>query len=132
MFKEQWHFWLLFSLVFAIFLLLFVAVFQNVKTEHLVELKTEYHLVILDNGLAYYGKISNLQTPFPILTDIYYVQSNVDPKSNNVSNTLLKRGKEWHKPDQMIINAQHIVFFEPVNPKSRVFELIQELKNKQD
>ncbi len=132
MFKEQWTFWALFALVFAIFLLVFLLVFQNIKVEERLELKNEYYLVILDNGLAYYGKISHIHTPFPILKDIYYVQSNVDSKSNNVSNTLLKRGKEWHRPDQMIINKEHIVFFEPVDPKSRVYDLIQELKAKQD
>jgi hypothetical protein len=43
---------------------------------------------------------------------------------------LIKRGKEGHAPDRMIINAQQILFIEPVTPGSQVAKLIEELKTK--
>ena len=42
---------------------------------------------------------------------------------------LVKRGKEWHSPDRMILNANMIVLIEPVSPGSRVAQLIAEARN---
>ena len=42
---------------------------------------------------------------------------------------LVKRGKEWHSPDRMILNSNMIVLVEPVNPTSRVAQLISQAKN---
>lgn len=43
-----------------------------------------------------------------------------------VTNMLVRRGKEWHPPDRMIINAPQIVLIEPVTSGSRVAQLIAE------
>jgi hypothetical protein len=94
-----------------------------------LEMTTPYQAVLLTNGSAYFGKLEGLGTPFPILREVFYVQSVQDPESKKVSNTLVKRGKEWHSPDRMILNANMIVLVEPVNPSSRVAQLIAEAKN---
>jgi len=39
---------------------------------------------------------------------------------------LVKRGKELHGPDRMYINADQIVFVEPVGPDSKVAQLINQ------
>jgi hypothetical protein len=90
---------------------------------------TVYQAVLLTNGSAYFGKMEGLGTPYPVLHDVFYVQSTQDPETKKVSNILVKRGKEWHAPDRMILNANMIVFVEPVNPSSRVAQLITEAKN---
>ena len=93
-----------------------------------VEMTTPYQAVLLTNGSAYFGRLEGLGTPYPVLRDVFYVQS-VQDAEKKVSNILVKRGKEWHSPDRMILNANMIVLVEPVNPNSRVAQLITEAKN---
>jgi uncharacterized protein HemX len=93
-----------------------------------VPFTTTYQAVMLINGQVYFGRLGGYGTSNPVLTEVYYVQSTVDPQTKQQSNILLKRGKEWHGPDRMYINPQQIVIVEPVNPDSRVGELIKELK----
>ncbi|HWF07419.1 MAG TPA: hypothetical protein VG297_03090 [Bryobacteraceae bacterium] len=92
-------------------------------------LTTQYQAVLLSNGSAYFGHLEGLGSPYPVLRDVFYVQSVKDPQTSAVSNILVKRGKEWHSPDRMILNANMIVLVEPVNPTSRVFQLISQAKN---
>jgi hypothetical protein len=90
---------------------------------------TPYQAVLLSNGSAYFGRLEGLGTPYPVLREVFYVQSVQNPETKQVSNILVKRGKEWHAPDRMILNANMIVLVEPVNPNSRVAQLIAEAKN---
>jgi hypothetical protein len=94
-----------------------------------VSMTTPYQAVLLTNGSAYFGHLEGLGTPFPVLTEVFYVQSSQDPQTKQVSNILVKRGKEWHAPDRMILNSNMIVLVEPVNPTSRVAQLIAQAKN---
>jgi len=94
-----------------------------------VAMTTPYQAVLLSNGSAYFGQLEGLGTPFPVLRDVFYVQSSQDPQTKQVSNILVKRGKEWHAPDRMILNSNMIVLVEPVNPTSRVAQLIAQAKN---
>ena len=91
-------------------------------------LTAAYHAVLLSNGSVYFGKLEGLGSAFPTLSDVYYVQSNVNQETKAVNNVLVKRGKEWHGPDKMIINGTQIVFVEPVGPDSKVAALIAESK----
>jgi hypothetical protein len=90
----------------------------------------KYYAVLLSNGSVYFGQLEGLGTPFPVLRDVYYVQSNVNQETKAVSNALVKRGKEWHGPDRMIISDKAIVFIEPVGRDSRVAQLIEESQKK--
>jgi hypothetical protein len=94
-----------------------------------ISMTTPYQAVLLSNGSAYFGQLEGLGTPFPVLRDVFYVQSAQDPQTKAVSNILVKRGKEWHAPDRMILNSNMIVLVEPVNPTSRVAQLIAQAKN---
>ena len=93
-----------------------------------VVLNTPYQAVLLTNGQVYFGKLEGLGTPFPVLRNVFYVQSGQDPQTKAVASVLIKRGKEWHAPDRMILNTSMIVLVEPVNPTSRVAQLISEAK----
>jgi len=44
--------------------------------------------------------------------------------ANNQNNVLVKRGRELHDPDRMYLNPTQILFVEPVDPNSRVAQLI--------
>ncbi len=83
-----------------------------------------YYAVLLDNNSVYFGKLDALSTDYAVLHDVFSVQSNVDQQTKAVSNVLIRRGKEWHGPDRMIINQKAIVFIEPVGTDSRVAQLI--------
>jgi len=83
-----------------------------------------YYAVLLDNSQVYFGKIADLGSDYPVLTEVFYIQSTINQESKQQNNILLKRGKEWHAPDKMILNARHIVMVEPVTPGSTVANLI--------
>lgn len=93
-----------------------------------VKFDTPYQAVLLDNNQVYYGKVQGLGTPFPVLTDVYYVQQQVNQQTKEVKNILIRRGTEWHAPDRMVINANHIILVEPVSPTSKVAQLIADSK----
>ena len=91
-----------------------------------VAFPTSYQAVLLSNGSVYYGKLQGYGTPNPILTQVFYVVTRTDPKTNAVSNILVKRGKELHAPDRMYLNPASIVFVETVGANSKVAGLIAE------
>jgi hypothetical protein len=76
----------------------------------------------------FYGRLDKLGSAFPVLTDVHYVQSQVNPETKQVSNTLVRRAREWHAPDRMTLNAAHILLVEPVRADSAVAKLIEELR----
>lgn len=91
---------------------------------------TPYQAVLLTNGAVYFGKLENYGTRFPVLSDVYYVQSSVNPETKQTANILIKRGKELHAPDRMYLNPSQITLVEPVGPNSKVAQLIAESKAK--
>ena len=91
---------------------------------------TQYQAVLLDTGLVYYGKISGLDTDYPTLRDVYYIQQSTDPETKKVNNVLIRRGNEWHGPSLTVLNSKHIVLVEPVGATSKVAQLIAAEQNK--
>ena len=89
------------------------------------EITTPYAAVLLDNGNLYYGKLVNAGSSFPELTDVYYIQSQVNQETKAVTSVLVRRGSEWHGPDRMFLNQHHIVLIEPVGTSSKVAQLIE-------
>ena len=87
---------------------------------------TPYQAVLLSNSSVYYGKLSGYGSGHPVLTDVYYILSKTNPDNKQVTNVLVKRGKELHGPDRMYLNARQIVFVEPVGTGSKVAQLINE------
>ena len=87
---------------------------------------TAYQAVVLSNGAVYYGKLAGYGTHNPMLTDVYYIVTKTDPNTKQVTNVLVKRGKELHGPDRMYLNAEQIVFVEPVGAESKVAQLINQ------
>jgi len=89
------------------------------------EIRTPYAAVLLDNGNLYYGKLVNAGSRFPELTDVYYIQSQVNQETKAVTSVLVRRGNEWHGPDRMFLSDHHIVLIEPVGTTSKVAQLIE-------
>ena len=112
--------------VMAVALTTLVAVFvyQNSHAQAVPDLSTPYHAVALTNGQVYFGKVEGLGTDYTVLRDVYYIQSRQNPETKQVANVLVKRGGEWHGPDRMILNKQHVLLIEPVKADSQVAKLI--------
>lgn len=89
------------------------------------EITTPYAAVLLDTGQLYYGKLANAGGKFPELTDVYYIQSQVNQETKAVTSVLVRRGNEWHGPDRMFLNEHHVVLIEPVGTGSKVAQLIE-------
>lgn len=90
--------------------------------------KTPYQAVLLNTGAIYFGKLSRTWSQYPVLTDVYYLQSVTNSDTKETKNVLVKRGKEWHGPDHMVLNSRNIVLIEPVGENSKVAQLIAESK----
>ena len=92
---------------------------------------SEYQAVFMDNGQVFFGKIESAGALYPLLKEVYYIGRQTGPDGKEVKSILIKRGNEWHGPDYMYINSNHIVVIEPVAPNSRVAQLIKEAKVQQ-
>ncbi|MFH1457075.1 MAG: hypothetical protein ABIF17_03090 [Patescibacteria group bacterium] len=108
----------------------------------------EWQAVFLSNGQVYFGHLKNLESAYPKLTDIYYLQvqqvpiqpaepatdeAGVQPAQQTTQQMILvKFGTEIHKPqDEMFINKDHILFYENLQADSQVLKAINDyLKNK--
>ena len=110
----------------ALVVLVAVFVYQSAREHAVPELSTPFHAVALTNGQVYFGKVEGLGTEYTVLRDVYYIQSRQNPETKQVANVLVKRGGEWHGPDRMILNKQHVLLIEPVKADSQVARLIAE------
>jgi len=95
---------------------------------HTVQFDKPYQAVLLSNGQVYYGRLEGYGTDHPVLREVYYIQSSVNPQTHEQSNVLLRRGKEWHGPDRMYLNPSQILLVEPVGTDSKVSDLIKDLR----
>lgn len=100
--------------------------YHAMERRHGQDFQTPFQAVVLSNGAVYYGKLTGYGTRHTELTDVFYIVSKTDPTTKQVTNVLVKRGKELHEPDRMYLNANQIVFVEPVGPNSKVAQLISQ------
>ena len=114
----------------VIALLLAVLVYQNARKDMAPEFTTPYQAVVLVNGQAFFGRLENINSQYPVLRDVFYIQSQTNPETKQVNVSLVKRGGEWHAPDRMILNKQHVLLIEPVKEDSKIAKLIEEQSRK--
>ncbi len=92
----------------------------------------DFQAVFLSNGQVYFGQVSDLEANYVKLENIYYLrlreplqtqgkisaENEADAKGEP---TLVKFGTELHQPkDVMLINRDHILFIEELDPNSKV------------
>ena len=92
----------------------------------LIDMNT-YQAVFLNNDQIYFGHLTDINSQYPVLTDVYYVRLE---GSDAVSGRLVKLGEgEPHGPkNEMIINREHILFWENLNTDSKIVQTILNLK----
>jgi hypothetical protein len=101
--------------------------------------KDNYQAIFLTNGQVYFGKLSDVNSEYLKLTDIYYlqvkqasedsIQNAEDKQQPQIS--LAKLGKELHGPDDvMFISRDQVLFWENLKGKdeSKVTEAIETFK----
>ena len=98
--------------------------YQGLREHATPELSTSYHAVALTNGQVFFGRIEGIDTQYPVLRDVFYVQTRQNPETKQVANILIKRGGEAHSPDRMMINKQQLLLVEPVKDDSQIGQLI--------
>ncbi len=102
----------------------------------------KYQAVFFTNGQVYFGKLTVLNDGHLKLTNVFYVQSQDDTKTekaaegevaaNQNNMQLIKMGNEVHGPeDTMIINRDQVLFYENLKPDGKVSQTINKYKDKQ-
>lgn len=84
-----------------------------------------YQAIFLSNDQIYFGHLKNISSDYLILSDVYYVKVN-----EGGAGQLVKLGSgEPHGPrDEMIINQDHILFWENLKVDSPVVKTIQNIQ----
>ena len=81
-----------------------------------------YQAVFFTNDQIYFGRLKNISPDHLILYDVYYVKVN-----ESGTGELVKLGQiEPHRPkDEMVINQEHILFWENLSLDSPIVQNIQ-------
>ena len=96
--KKPFNFQRILSLTLVFCSLLLLQGCNRSQTQK-ITFQTEYQAVFLDNGQIFFGKLENAGSDYPVLRDVFYVQTQTKPDTKEVKSILIKRGSEWHGPD---------------------------------
>ena len=95
--------------------------------------RSTFQAVFLTNGQAYFGKLESLGKDYVKLSNIYYlqvpgIQSNDQIEAEKTKKAeLIKLGGEVHSPkDYMYIPKTQLLFWEDLEPASRISQIIKE------
>src|SRR5581483_2504983 len=81
--------------------------------------------VTLINGEVFYGTLRSEDDGVLVLTDVYDVQTSVNPQTNQRTIQLnRRRTADWHGPLDMAVPAERVLFTESVGKDSRVAKAI--------
>jgi hypothetical protein len=85
--------------------------------------------VQLIGGQIYYGDLINADSRQISLQNVYYVQTVIEPGSNQPNNRLVSRQRtDWHAPVTLAIAADKVLLVELVGTSSRLAQLIEQDK----
>lgn len=125
---------LLFSCVVLIIALVASIAFSKTQQESKYVNSDQYQAVFLNGGQVYFGKITTLNDKYVAMNNIYYLRVNqtVQPNANSSSAndvSLVKLGCELHGPsDQMVINAEQVIFWENLKSDGQVAKAVAEFQ----
>ena len=100
---------------------------------------SDYQAIFLTNGQVYFGKLTNPDADYVMLSDIYYLQVGPQQGSATAPNqpaanpqqqiSLVKLGNELHGPvDQMHISRSQVLFYEDLKSDGQVVKAIMQDK----
>ncbi|MBI2415128.1 MAG: hypothetical protein HYV33_00505 [Candidatus Kerfeldbacteria bacterium] len=102
--------------------------------------QSTYQAVALDNGQTFFGKLTKLNVDTYVLVDVYYLQTSNSTPTNDPSDQtadattepktdikLVPLTSDLHQPyNHMIINVEHVVFWQNLRPESPVITAIEQ------
>lgn len=119
-------------LVVAVLMSLVFAKDVSSKEEAFIK-KDQFQAVFLNGGQVYFGKITDLNSQYLSMANIYYLRVNqqVQPDQQNAASandiSLVKLGCELHGPeDSMVINREQIIFWENLKGDGQVAKAVAE------
>lgn len=119
---------LVINLVLVAILLLTKIAGSNFRGFNKIADSKTYQAVFLDNDQIYFGRLKNVtsNSNYLLLTDVYYVKV-----GNGSVGQLVKLGQiEPHRPtNEMIINREHVLFWENLSSDSPVVQTIRGPQN---
>ena len=94
------------------------------------ESRSGYQAVFLANNQVYFGKISHMESSYPVLEDVYYLRVTqvLQPSDQTPGQQiqLMKLGGEIHGPEnRMMLNKSQILFIEDLKPDSQIVGAIE-------
>lgn len=128
------------TLVVLVVLLAIIVVLLRDKWGGPLKQKAEYQAVFLTNGQVYFGKLSDVNSDYVTLTDIYYLQQLNEPlqaggqiqgqqQKKSPDFFLVKLGNELHGPvDVMHISRAQLLFYEDLKANGKVLQAIYSFK----
>lgn len=114
------------ALLTVVSILISVLVLQYLRATRAPAFTTPFQAVVLTGGQVYYGKLENAAGMYPILRDVFYVSTQINPATKESATVIVRRGKELHGPEYMILNRQSILFIEPIREDSQIAKFIAE------
>ena len=106
---------------------------NNRKPESSFIDKDKFQAVFLNGGQVYFGKVTDLNSQYLSMNNIYYLRVNqqVQPEQANSNNandiSLVKLGCELHGPqDSMVINREQVIFWENLKTDGQVAKAVDE------
>ena len=114
----------------------------SMKKEEVMAKASGYQAIFLSNGQVYFGKLSDSNSTFATMTDVFYLQVVQPPlqgqqeaaqqqqqQQQQPQISLVKLGNELHGPlDEMKINRDHILFYENLKEEGQVIKAIKDYK----
>ncbi|MDO8519531.1 MAG: hypothetical protein Q7T11_05150 [Deltaproteobacteria bacterium] len=99
--------------------------------------KKAVYAVAMTNGSLFFGNISGQDQNNLYLKDIYYfkrMEGAVDPKNPEASRSslsLVAQVDDFYGPkDEISLNREHVIYYQPITQESKVTELIGQIKVK--
>jgi len=128
----------------AIMLLGIKVIIAHDRMEQVIP-RDQYQAVFLSNGQVYFGHLTPVGQAYFRLEDVYYIRQDVQntdaSKNTNDSTTnangseggsqfsVIRLGEEIHQPQNlMILNKDDVMFWENLQPNSRVIDAIAQEK----
>ncbi|MBI2411090.1 MAG: hypothetical protein HYV32_04335 [Candidatus Kerfeldbacteria bacterium] len=105
--------------------------------------ESSYQAVFLSNGQVYFGHLDIVSRSYLELTDVYYIKEQLpenttedaaDTDTTDMSDqtqlSVVRLGNEVHQPvNKLTLNRDHILFWETLQPDSRIIDAINKDKN---
>jgi len=116
------------SLLVLVVALLSAIGFQLFQASNAPHFGSQYQAVVLNSGQVYFGRLEKSTGQYLLLRDVFYIVNQVNAETKQAANVLVRRGKELHGPEYMLLNPQSILLIEPVREDSQIAKLIVEQK----